>query len=52
MLETKHVYLSLDITIDEIRMQISNIEQVKLTEERVKSIDERYWTFVVKVGNE
>ncbi|MEB7945121.1 DUF1642 domain-containing protein [Enterococcus faecalis] len=55
-LETKYVYLTEDITSEEIRLQASNAEhgdwKVKLTEERVKSIDERYWPFAVKVGNE
>lgn len=55
-LETKHVYLTVDITSEEVRLQASNVEhgdwKVKLTEERVKSIDERYWPFAVKVGNE
>lgn len=52
-LETKYVYLTEDITSEEIRLQASNAEhgnwKVKLTEERVKSIDERYWLFAVKV---
>lgn len=52
-LETKYVYLTEDITSEEIRLQASNSEhgdwKVKLTEERVKSIDERYWLFAVKV---
>ncbi|WP_368552531.1 DUF1642 domain-containing protein [Enterococcus faecalis] len=52
-LETKHVYLTVDITSEEVRLQASNVEhgdwKVKLTEERVKSIDERYWPFAVKV---
>lgn len=51
-LETKYVYLTEDITSEEIRLQASNVEhgdwKVKLTEERVKSIDERYWPFAVK----
>ncbi|EGO9503750.1 DUF1642 domain-containing protein [Enterococcus faecalis] len=55
-LETKYVYLTEDITSEEIRLQASNAEhgdwKVKLTEERVKSIDERYWPFAVKAGNE
>ncbi|MET1203433.1 DUF1642 domain-containing protein [Enterococcus faecalis] len=55
-LETKYVYLTEDITSEEVRLQASNAEhgdwKVKLTEERVKSIDERYWLFAVKVGNE
>lgn len=55
-LETKYVYLTEDITSEEIRLQASNAEhgdwKVKLTEERVKSIDERYWPFAVKVGEE
>ncbi|EGO9015638.1 DUF1642 domain-containing protein [Enterococcus faecalis] len=52
-LETKHIYLTVDITSEEVRLQASNVEhgdwKVKLTEERVKSIDERYWPFAVKV---
>ncbi|KGJ37218.1 DUF1642 domain-containing protein [Enterococcus faecalis] len=55
-LETKYVYLTEDITSEEIRLQASNAEhgdwKVKLTEERVKSIDERYWPFAVKVDGE
>jgi len=55
-LETKYVYLTEDITSEEIRLQASNTEhgdwKVKLTEERVKSIDERYWLFAVKVDGE
>ncbi|HHZ7162854.1 TPA: DUF1642 domain-containing protein [Enterococcus faecalis] len=55
-LETKYVYLTEDITSEEIRLQASNAEhgdwKVKLTEERVKSIDERYWLFAVKVDGE
>lgn len=51
-LETKYVYLTEDITSEEIRLQASNAEhgdwKVKLTEDRVKSIDERYWPFAVK----
>ncbi|ENZ5620907.1 DUF1642 domain-containing protein [Enterococcus faecalis] len=51
-LETKYVYLAEDITSEEIRLQASNAEhgdwKVKLTEDRVKSIDERYWPFAVK----
>lgn len=51
-LETKYVYLTEDITSEKIRLQASNVEhgdwKVKLTEERVKSIDERYWPFAVK----
>lgn len=55
-LETKYVYLTEDITSEEIRLQASNAEhgdwKVKLTEDRVKSIDERYWDFAVKVEEE
>ncbi|NSQ62549.1 DUF1642 domain-containing protein [Enterococcus faecalis] len=55
-LETKYVYLTEDIISEEIRLQASNAEhgdwKVKLTEERVKSIDERYWLFAVKVDGE
>ncbi|EGO7897246.1 DUF1642 domain-containing protein [Enterococcus faecalis] len=55
-LETKYVYLTEDITSEEIRLQASNAEhgdwKVKLTEERVKGIDERYWPFAVKVDGE
>lgn len=55
-LETKYVYLTEDVTSEEVRLQASNAEhgdwKVKLTEERVKSIDERYWPFAVKVEGE
>lgn len=55
-LQTKYAFLTVDITSEEIRLQASNAEhrdwKVKLTEERVKSIDERYWPFAVKVDGE
>ncbi|MFB8549758.1 DUF1642 domain-containing protein [Enterococcus faecalis] len=55
-LQTKYAFLTVDITSEEIRLQASNVEhgdwKVKLTEERVKSIDERYWPFAVKVEGE
>lgn len=52
-LETEHAYLILDVTSDETRLSHSNKDyghwKARLTEVDIKSIDERYWPFAVKV---
>jgi hypothetical protein len=52
-LETEHAYLILDVTSDETRLSHSNKDyghwKARLTELDIKSIDERYWPFAVKV---
>ncbi|EGO2676764.1 DUF1642 domain-containing protein [Enterococcus faecalis] len=44
--ETDQFYLSNNEKV------VGNYEQVKFTEQEIKAIDERYWPFAVKVGNE
>ncbi|EOH13571.1 hypothetical protein SQS_02733, partial [Enterococcus faecalis EnGen0225] len=41
--ETDQFYLSNNEKV------VGNYEQVRFTEQEIKSIDERYWTFAVKV---
>nr|WP_315527536.1 DUF1642 domain-containing protein [Carnobacterium maltaromaticum] len=56
-LETKYGYLKYDITSDETKISLNHHGdyrglKVKLTEETIKSIDERYWAFAVEVEGE
>lgn len=56
-LETKYGYLKYDITSDETNIAVCdpwNLRNFKskLTEETIKSIDERYWAFAVEVEGE
>lgn len=56
-LETTPSYLHFDNTSDEFRIFTSAKSyttnfKAKLTEERIKSIDERYWAFAVEVEGE
>ncbi|MFB8598842.1 DUF1642 domain-containing protein, partial [Enterococcus faecalis] len=44
--ETNQFYLSNNEKV------VGNYEQVKFTEQEIKSIDERYWPFAVKVEDE
>ena len=44
--KTNQFYLSNDENV------IGKYEQVSFTEQEIKAIDERYWPFAVKVGNE
>lgn len=44
--ETDQFYLSNN------EKAVGNYEQVKFTEQEIKAIDERYWDFTLKVGEE
>lgn len=53
-LETKWAYLKFDNTSDESNIALYNRSdysnfKAKLTEDKIKSIDERYWAFAVEV---